>query len=81
MSWHSNNEVNQAFIRLMDALCSWERDTFRNSTLVFVPDIQDEHEKIILVRDGKPMPTSQYRLLSVLDGLKHRVQSSGGTAK
>lgn len=31
---HPDREVNQALIRLNDALCSWERSTGRESVLV-----------------------------------------------
>jgi hypothetical protein len=53
MSYHKNKEVNQALIRLIDALCSWERNTSRRSTLVFIPHNVDED--IVLVGDGKPI--------------------------
>ena len=76
MDYHSDKEVEKAMIRLMDALCSWERNTFRGSTLIFVPDTIDEHEKIIFAQDGKPMPTDPFLLTAILEGLKTRIQSS-----
>lgn len=78
MSYHKDEEVNNAFIRLMDALCSWERNTFRSSTLIFVPDNIDEYEKVIIAQDGKPLVRSDdpFMLLAILNGLKMKVQSS-----
>lgn len=35
---HPDRDVNQALIRLNDALCSWERATGRNSILVLRED-------------------------------------------
>jgi len=53
MSYHKDREVNSALIRLMDALCSWERNTSRRSTLIFIPHNVDEDT--VLVSDGKPI--------------------------
>ena len=75
MSYHADKEVNQAFIRLMDALCSWERNTFRGSKLIFVPDTIDHHEKTILVMDGKPVSHGPLILRNILDDLKLRQTS------
>jgi len=50
----------------MDALCSWERNTGRRSTFVFIPHELDE--KVILVSDGKPISTfniTQERILQL----------------
>ena len=76
MSWHGDKEVNQAMIRLLDALCSWERNTYRGSTLLFIPDTRDKHEKIIFAQDGKPMPDDLSLYLAILDGLKLKLQTS-----
>ena len=81
MSYHSDKEVNQAFIRLMDALCSWERNTFRSSTLIFVPDKIDDHERVIIAQDGKPLVRSDdpFMLSIILDCLKAKLQTSEET--
>lgn len=75
MSYHADKEVNKAFIRLMDALCSWERNTFRSSTLIFVPDNIDDHERVIIAQDGKPLAQSEspFMLSVILDNLKTKV--------
>ncbi len=52
--WHKNSECEQALIKLNDALCSWERDTGRESTLILVPDSSDE--SIVMSQSGKPLP-------------------------
>jgi len=41
-------------IQLMDALCTWERTTGRESTLIFVPQAADE--KIVMAQNGKILP-------------------------
>ncbi len=61
MSWHRDREVNQAFIKLMDALVSWERNTGRGSKLFFIPDNKDED--IIFMMDGKPLADFSYSLI------------------
>ena len=37
----------------MDALCEWERNAGRHSTLILIPHNYDEN--IVLVEDGKPL--------------------------
>ena len=54
MSYHEDEECNQAIIHLLDALCMWERCTSRRSLLLIVPYNTDE--KIVLAEDGKPVP-------------------------
>ncbi len=57
MSYHKDKEINQAIIRLLDALCEWERNTGRRSTLELIPHNPDE--KLVLAQDGKPLPEKQ----------------------
>jgi len=52
--WHKDRECEQALIRLNDALCIWERDTGRESTLILIPESLDE--PIIMSQSGKPLP-------------------------
>ncbi len=52
--WHKNSECEQALIRLNGALCSWERSTGRDSTLILVPESLDE--PIVMSQSGKPLP-------------------------
>lgn len=61
MSYHMDKEVNSALIRLLDALCEFERASGRDSTLILVP--HDGSEKVIVAQGGKPLPppfTSNY---------------------
>jgi len=54
MSYHKDPEVNQAINDLLAALCSWERQTGRRSTLILIPHFSDEH--VVKALDGKPLP-------------------------
>ncbi len=56
MAHHIDPECNKAMIRLLDVLCTWERNTGKRSTLIFVPHTPDEH--IVLAQDGKPLSVS-----------------------
>jgi len=75
MSYHKDKDVEIAIIRLLDALCSWERDTGRRSTLILIPHNDDEN--IIIAQDGKPIFShiiTPERLLEIAQhdrGLKH----------
>lgn len=55
---HPNPDVERAMIQLLDALCSWERSTGRESYLVLIPAEKDE--EVIVADSGKPIPL--YRL-------------------
>jgi hypothetical protein len=57
MSYHRDPEVNQAIIRLLDALCMWERHCGRRSTLLLIPHEPDE--PLFIAQDGKPLPSDQ----------------------
>ena len=81
MRWHKDPEVDRAFIRLIDSLCTWERNTFRGGTLVFIPDTIDHVEQIIFVQDGKPLPDEHWTRMAVLDAMKMRLQSLATTAR
>lgn len=52
--WHMDPECESALIRLNDALCSFERVTGRQYTLILVPETPDE--KIHMSQNGKPLP-------------------------
>ena len=54
MIYHRDSEVNSAIIRLLDALCLWERDTGRNSSFVLM--LEPEDGKVLWAMDGKPIP-------------------------
>jgi hypothetical protein len=54
--YHMDPGVAKAMIALADALCMWERETGRRSTLIFVPEQPDEN--IVVLQDGKPIPNT-----------------------
>ena len=53
-TWHMDKECESALIRLNDALCSFERATGRNCTLILIPESPDEN--IHISQSGKPLP-------------------------
>ena len=55
MNYHKDEECDSALIRLLDALCSWERATGRRSTVIFIPHVVDDGE-VLIAQDGKPQP-------------------------
>lgn len=50
MNQHPDPEVNQALIKLCDALCTWERNTGRNSVLI----VREEGGFVFRAVSGKP---------------------------
>ena len=54
--YHNDKECHQALVQLMDALCTWEREAGRRSTLILIPKEQDE--PLLIVQDGKPLPST-----------------------
>lgn len=72
MSYHRDREVNKAMIRLLDTLCTWERETGRGSKLLLVPDADDE--RLVFAMDGKPIHYIDSLSLGVqLDQIKSKV--------
>jgi len=53
MSYHKDEEVNRAVIKLLDALGSHERNTGRRNTLLLIPHELDED--LVIAQDGKPL--------------------------
>lgn len=53
MSFHMDKEVNSSIIRLLDALCEFERGSGRRSTLILIP--HNNEEEILIAQDGKPL--------------------------
>ncbi len=47
-----DREVQAAYVRLLDALCSWERSTSREITVLVIPHTPDE--PICVSSSGKP---------------------------
>ena len=52
--WHIDQGCESALVRLNDALCSFERATGREYTLILVPETPDE--RIHMSQSGKPLP-------------------------
>lgn len=53
MHWHPDEDVDRAIIRLLDALCMWERSTGRQSLFVLIPVETDE--SVVVAESGKPL--------------------------
>jgi hypothetical protein len=52
--WHIDPDCEKAIINLNDTLCSFERATGREYTVIIVPHAKDE--KILMSQNGKPLP-------------------------
>ena len=61
MTYHKDSEVDQALIRLMDALCTHERCTGRGSTLILIPHCSDG--RIVVAQDGKPGNPAELKVI------------------
>lgn len=53
-SWHIDYECEKGLIRLNDAVCSFERSTGREYTLILAP--HNPNEQIHMSQNGKPLP-------------------------
>lgn len=53
MKRHPDPECDKAIIQLLDALCSWERSTGRESLLVLIP--VEQKEQVIIADSGTPI--------------------------
>lgn len=51
--WHLDERCNDALVKLDDALCTFERATSREYTLILVPKSPDE--EIYMSQSGKPL--------------------------
>lgn len=72
MKHHMNRESNEAFSRLLDVLCNWERATGRRTTLLLIPHSPDEIMAAAV--DGNPVRIDVPEDLSLLlnNALKER---------
>lgn len=52
--WHLDERCSDALVKLNDALCTFERATSREYTLILVPESPDE--EIHMSQSGKPLP-------------------------
>lgn len=65
MPSHIDPDCDQAFSRLIDELCEFERFTGRQSTLILIPHNKDE--EIAVAVNGKPHPLeAQCEIIRVL---------------
>ena len=64
---HPSEEVRAAAIRLLDALCMWERTTFRGNVLIVKDKIGVQYRSLT----GAPVPddVSDAQLLEAFDNL------------
>lgn len=81
MSYHKNEEINKLIIELLDALCTWERNSGRGSTLILIPHTPDE--RIVMAQDGKPVDPGRNRAAAYCDhiyflALRTRKETPGG---
>ena len=53
-TWHIEEDVERALIRLNEEICRFERSTGRGCHLILIPNHQDE--PIFLSDNGKPLP-------------------------
>ncbi|MDD5340824.1 MAG: hypothetical protein PHC97_00070 [Patescibacteria group bacterium] len=53
-SWHIDSEVERTIIRLNDEVCSFERSTGREYTILLIP--HDSLEQVMMSQNGKPLP-------------------------
>jgi hypothetical protein len=51
---HPDQDVQAALVRLLDALCTWERNTGRHSVLI----LREEGGFAVRADSGKPLPAS-----------------------
>lgn len=51
--WHLDKRCSDALVKLDDALCTFERATNREYTLILVPESPDE--EIYMSQSGKPL--------------------------
>jgi hypothetical protein len=72
MSYHRLPEINSAIIRLLDALCTWERNTGNGSKLILVHDTKADGPNLFAM-DGKPIDHSAFELCMDLDLIKNHI--------
>ena len=72
MRWHPDPECDHAIVRLLDALCSWERSTGRESLLVLVPVESDE--QVVVAHSGKPLLVDEMSHENVCDHVRHMLE-------
>ena len=70
--YHRSKEIEKAIIRLMDALCTWERNTGNSSKLLLVHENKKDGPNLFAM-DGKPIGHSAFELCMDLDLIKNQI--------
>ena len=70
MRWHPDPKCDEAIVLLLDALCTWERSTGRESLLVLIP--VEQEEQVIVADSGKPITCS----VSTNEMIRKRVEEA-----
>lgn len=73
MMFHKDAEVRSALIRLLDSLCTWERNTGNGSKLILIHDNESDGETIF-AWDGKPLEHTPFELCLDLDLIKSQIK-------
>jgi len=76
MMFHKDVEVRVALIKLLDSLCTWERNTGNGSKLFLIHDIESDGETIFAM-DGKPFEHTPFELCLDLDLIKKQLMPEG----
>lgn len=71
-SYHRLPEINNAIIRLMDALCTWERNTGNGSKLLLVNENEADGPNLFAM-DGKPVNHTLFELCMDIDLIKSHI--------
>lgn len=64
-NYHDDPEVNSAIIRLLDALCAYERASGNGSDLILLTE--HKWEGLLLAQDGKPIQAQPFYLKFIAD--------------
>ena len=72
MSYHRDSEVSRAIVRLLDTLCTWERNTGNGSKVILVHDNNDDGPTLFAM-DGKPVNHSPFETCLHLDIIKNQI--------
>lgn len=72
MMFHIDAEVRSAILRLIDALCTWERTTGNGSKLILIHDNESDGEHLFAM-DGKPIEHTPFELGMDLDLIKSQI--------
>ena len=74
MMFHKDVEVRAALIRLLDSLCTWERNT-GNGSYLFLIHANESDGETIFAMDGKPVEHTPFELGLDLALIKQQLES------